>query len=176
LTDGYDIWIVTPDHLENWWELRLHALRDEPSAFSSDFEISQKSGPAYSERGHLDGGANRLLGANTSEGKIDAQAATYAEAGKRSHIAHIISVYTRPDYRGRGLAPMLVQAALDHLLTFPRITSIRISANTSNTTALRVYEKLGFTTWGEEPDAIRTPDGSCHNERHMVLTSGARRP
>lgn len=160
--------------LDAFWQLRLQALRDHPDAFGSDYEISRQQGPAYAERGYFTSGINRLFAAFTADGTLVAQAGTYEESGKRSHIANIISVYTHPQHRGRGLASQLVQACIDHLEAFPEVTSIRISVNSTNAAALHTYEKLGFETWGEEPDAIRTADGSCHNERHMVLTTGAR--
>jgi ribosomal protein S18 acetylase RimI-like enzyme len=165
---------VTPDDIPAFWELRLLALHDHPSAFGSDYEHSRLAGPTYAERGYFDGGVNRLFAAYTSEGEIVAQAGTYVGAGQRSHIATVISVYTHPHHRGKGLASRLVQAAIDHLRAFPEITSIRIAVNASNLAAIHTYEKLGFVTWGEEPDAIRTADGSCHNELHMVLAKGTR--
>lgn len=171
----YTIRVVTPNDLEAFWQLRLLALRDAPDAFGADYETSQQHGPAYAERGFFANGVPSLFGAYTSEGEVVAQSATFAETGKRSHIAHIVSVYTHPDHRGNGLGTRVVEAARDHLLTFSEITSIRISVNANNVAAIAIYERLGFVTWGEEPDAIRTKDGSCHNERHMVLASGARR-
>lgn len=162
---------ATIQDLPAWWELRLRSLRDHPEAFGSDYEESRRTGPTYIERGYFDGGINRLFAAFTPAGDLVAQAGTYEESGKRSHIGNVISVYTHPDHRGNGLASRLVQAAIEHLQSFQAITSIRISVNADNHIAFRTYEKLGFVTWGEEPDAIRTADGSCHNERHMVLAN-----
>lgn len=175
MTTGYKIRRVTIENLDEWWNLRLMALQDAPSAFGSDYAISLAQGPSYAERGYFDGGPNRIFGAYSSDGEVVAQAGTYGEDGKRSHIAHVISVYTHPEHRGLGLASQLVHQCIEHLQSFPEITSIRISVNASNTGALRIYESLGFVVWGEEPDAIRTADGSCHNELHMVLHTGAHR-
>ena len=175
MNDSYQIREVKPDDIEDFWSLRLKALREHPEAFGADYEASRAAGPSYTERGYFGGSVNRLFAAFTLDGALVAQAGVYAESGKRSHIAQIISVYTHPDHGGRGLASDLVQACIDHLQGFEEITSVRISVNSANTAALRCYEKLGFKAWGEEPDAMRTADGSCHNEVHMVLTSGARR-
>lgn len=170
----YDVREITQDEVPPFWVLRLQALHDHPESFGSDYEESRRKGPTYTERGYFDGGVNRLFASFTDKGELIAQAGTYEELGKCSHIAKIISVYTHPDHRGRGLASRLVQLAIDHLHHFPDITSIRISVNSNNAPALHIYEKMGFVTWGKEPDAIRTADGSCHNERHMVLVSNTR--
>ena len=175
MTDNYLVRAISPDDLDAWWQLRLKSLHDHPDAFGSDYETARQEGPKYAERGFFNTGSSRLFAAFTVDGKLVAQAATFAESGKRNHIAHVVSVYTHPDHRGHGLASRLVQACIDHLQSFADITSIRISVNADNAAALHTYRKLGFEVWGEEPDAIRTADGSCHNELHMVLTSGARR-
>lgn len=175
MTTNYEIREVIPTDIDAFWQLRLKALHDHPDAFGSDYESSRALGPPYVEHGYFEGGVNRLFAAFTANGVLIAQAGVYGESGKRSHIANIISVYTHPDHRGHGLALTLVQMCIDHLKSFPEFTSIRISANSSNVAAIRTYQKLGFESWGEEPDAIRTADGSCHNELHMVLNSGARR-
>ena len=176
MTNTYVIREVFQEDIDAFWQLRLQALHDHPDAFGSDYEESLRNGPTYAERGYFESGnVNRLFAAFASTGDLVAQAGTYAEFGKRSHIANVISVYTHPKHRQCGLASRIVQACLNHLASLPAITSIRISVNSRNTSAIHTYEKLGFVTWGEEPDAIRTADGSCHNERHMVLTSGARR-
>ncbi len=175
MAGDYIVREVTPTDIEPFWILRLQALRDHPAAFGSDYDESRRNGPTYAERGYFEGGVNRLFAAFTPADDLVAQAGTYAETGKRSHIAHVISVYTHPAHRGNGLASALVQACIEHLRACESITSIRISVNASNIAALRTYEKLGFETWGEEPDAIRTADGSCHNERHMVLVASTKR-
>lgn len=168
---------VTIEDLDAWWSLRLMALKDAPSAFGSDYATMRDRDPHpfYLDRGYLTGGPNMLFAAITGDGRVVAQAGTYVEDGKRSHIAHVISVFTHPGHRGQRLASQLVQSCIQHLQTFPEITSVRISVNASNAGALRIYESLGFVVWGEEPDAIRTADGSCHNELHMVLQTGAHR-
>ena len=131
---------ATVQDLPAWWELRLRSLHDHPDAFGSDYEESRRTGPTYIERGYFDGGINRLFAAFTSAGDLVAHAGTYEESGKRSHIGNVISVYTHPDHRGNVLASRLVQAAIEHLQSFPAITSIRISVNADNHIAFRTYE------------------------------------
>lgn len=167
----YTIRKVEPSDLDAFWQLRLKALADHPEAFGSDYATSKASGPSYTERGYFEGGIDSLFAAFSADGELVGQAGTFAEGGKRSHIAHIISVYVHPDHRGHRIGASLVQKCIDHLRSFSAITSIRISVTASNNSALRIYVQLGFVAWGEEPDAIRTADGSCHNELHMVLTN-----
>ncbi len=169
MTGGYRIGRVEESDLPAWWDLRLLALQTSPAAFGSDYETAKLAGPSYAERGYFGGGTNALFAAWDEGGELVAQSATFADTGKRSHIGSVISVFTHPRHRQQGLARALVLTAVAHLQQFPEIESIRISVNSSNEIARRTYEQIGFVTWGEEPDAIRTADGSCHNECHMVL-------
>lgn len=144
-------------------------MRDHPEAFGSDYESARRAGPRYAERGYFQGGPNALFAAWSSDNRIIGIAASFAETGKRTHIAHVISVYTLPDFRSNGIATALVQTIVRHLQGFQHISSIRISVSASNHQAVRCYERLGFVRWGIEPDAIALPDGSTVSEIHMVL-------
>lgn len=170
--NGYTIRPTDASELESWWALRLRALKDHPAAFGSDYETSLAQGPTYAERDYFNDGANALFGAFSEDARLIGQAATTREVGKRAHIAHVISVYVHPEHRGHQIGTRLVQSAIEHLRTFPEITSIRISVNSSNVPARTAYERLGFEAWGEEPDAIALSDGSLHAELHMVLRAG----
>lgn len=166
----FDIRAIEPHELDAWWDLRLTGLRDHPEAFGSDYETSRRAGPSsYIERGYFEGGTALLIGAFTPNGEIVAQAGAFAETGKRAHIACVFSVHTRSDYRGNGLGTAVVAFCIKHLRQFPHISIIGLSVTATNTHAVKTYEKLGFVAWGEEPEAIGLPDGSRHNEIHMVL-------
>lgn len=160
---------VRRDDLDTWWSLRLKALHDHPEAFGSDYETARARGPHYTDEWFGEG-VNRLFGAYIPEGDVVAQAGVFGESGKQSHIANVISVYTHPDWRGRGISRRLVEAAIAHAKVFPQLSHLRISVNAENISALRIYERAGFEMWGREPAAIRTADGMLHDEFHLSMT------
>jgi ribosomal protein S18 acetylase RimI-like enzyme len=59
-------------------------------------------------------------------------------------VAAVGNVYTRRDRRGRGLAARVTSAVVDELLRL-KIRTIVLNVNQSNTSAIHVYERLGFT-------------------------------
>jgi ribosomal protein S18 acetylase RimI-like enzyme len=59
-------------------------------------------------------------------------------------VAAVGNVYTRRDRRGLGLAAT-VTSAVTHELLRMRIRTIVLNVNQSNASAIRVYERLGFT-------------------------------
>lgn len=158
------------DELDDWWEMRLVALQHHPDAFGSSFEWAKEQGPSYLiERNFRDTSAlNRIFVACDADGSMLATAGVFRDSGKRSHIAVIWGVYTRPEHRGQGLSKRLITTAMDHCRSFPDIRQIHISVNADNAPAKRVYESAGFVTWGREPRAIVLPDGD-YDELHMAI-------
>ena len=79
--------------------------------------------------------------------------------GRCGHIANA-SYAVAPGARGRGVGRALVEASLAEAgrLGF-RILQFNAVA-VDNTTARRLYEKLGFTQLGIIPGGFRRPDGS----------------
>ncbi len=62
-------------------------------------------------------------------------------------LVHIGAVYTRPAYRGRGLAKAVVTAICrEALRRRPRVT---LTVSPANAPAWRAYEALGFYPWDE---------------------------
>lgn len=72
------------------------------------------------------------------------------------HVAALGNVVTHPNHRGQGLAAHTISATC-HALIDQGITHIGLNVMSSNTSAIRCYEKLGFHTTHDfiECDLIR---------------------
>lgn len=85
--------------------------------------------------------------------------ALIAMAGQRMNPpgwTEISAVCTHPDHRGKGLAGRLVQAVAAAVLDAGEVPFLHVAG--SNTTAIRLYEALGFTRRRETVFvALRTP-------------------
>ena len=92
---------------------------------------------------------------------IRRESALIAMAGERLHPTgwtEISAVCTDPDYRGQGLAGRLVRAVAAGI--FERGETPFLHAAAANESALRLYEKLGFTLRRTMPIALLTHKGS----------------
>ena len=172
-----EIRAITRDEVPQWWELRLRALKDHPEAFGSDYETSRQRGYGFVVDRNFgpDAGNNVILAAFDPDGTILSTAGVFRETGKRSHIAMIIGVYTRPESRGRGLSRRLIDAAIAHCRAASGVLQVHIAVNADNAPARHVYESAGFVPWGVEPRAIALPD-RYDDEIHlaMMLDDGSR--
>ena len=75
------------------------------------------------------------------DGRLVAMAGERLSTGDHTEIS---AVCTLPEYRGRGLGSALVIAVVDGIRS--RGGEAMLHAATTNTTAIRLYEELGFVT------------------------------
>jgi len=85
---------------------------------------------------------------------------------KRRHIAAIWGVYTKPSHRGQGLSRALLTMCFRHVGGWEGVDVIQLSAAETSAPAMRLYESLGFETWGREPHGTRV-NGRSITEVHM---------
>jgi ribosomal protein S18 acetylase RimI-like enzyme len=76
-------------------------------------------------------------------------------------------VYVAPPHRSRGVGQALVEAALGFASTLPGITQVLLCVSEKTPPAVALYQRLGFVTWGIEPDALRVR-GEPVADRHMI--------
>jgi GNAT superfamily N-acetyltransferase len=63
-------------------------------------------------------------------------------------VAAVGNIYTRRDCRGRGLAARVTTAVVNELLRMG-IDIVALNVNQQNSSAIKVYQRLGFALYGE---------------------------
>lgn len=143
--------------LRAYRELRLEALAAHPEAYGSDY-TDQANDPDSVWMGRiqasLEGKASRIFLAEDGEQFVGLAAAYREKGAKVCHSATLVSVYVRPNHRARGLAGRMI----DHVLAWCASVGVRIlrlTVVTSNTPAIRCYQRCGFSVYGIQPQVIR---------------------
>ena len=131
-------------------DVRLEGLQNAPEAFGSTYEAEcDRPVEAFAEtlaKGHVAGAF--------VDGELLGVAGFYVMSGpKTSHRGAIWGVYVRPAGRGKGLG----RALIGHLLAEAAglVKQVHLTVVTDNAAAVRLYEQLGFSTYGTEPRALR---------------------
>ena len=83
-----------------------------------------------------------------------------------AHRANVYGVSVAPAARGQGCGDALMRSALEHVHTWPGVTSLHLAVMDTQPAAQRLYERHGFQVWGRQPDAVRR-DGRVLSEVWM---------
>ena len=95
---------------------------------------------------------------------------TLFPVGGRSRMRHRceIGIAVRRAYWGRGLGALLMREVLS-LAPGLRFSQAELGVYADNTRAVKLYEGLGFETWGRVKNACLMPDGRLRDELLMGL-------
>ena len=74
--------------------------------------------------------------------------ANWSNREKIRHVANVYGLYARPDFRGQGIASLLMTRLLDELDAMPQIRIVSLQVNRESAAAVALYEKMGFETVG----------------------------
>jgi len=131
-------------------ELRLFALQDNPTAFSADYETNLGHPPVYWQnklRG--DEGSAMFLSEN-NDNLIGMTGIYRGPSPKTAHSAEIYSVFVHPEWRGLHIAESLIEACIEWARA-KAVDIVKLSVNAENESAIRCYQRCGFTIYGTEP-------------------------
>ena len=143
-------------------DIRLEGLQTNPEAFGSTYE-AEKDRPIESFVESLS--KSHMAGAFV-DGDLLGVAGFYVLAGpKLAHRANIWGVYVRPVGRGKGLGRAIISHLLEAAAT--QVKQVHLSVVTDNAPAVRLYEQLGFRTYGTEPRSLMA-GGRYYDEYLMV--------
>lgn len=137
--------------------LRLEGLRLFPEAFSSDYEDQKDHPPAFWQKrieSTLSGQDQCLYVAESASGDLVGMAGLVrGDSRKERHTALIVGVYVQKACQGQGLAEKLVTACLDWGQS-QGVVIAKLGVGAYNTPAIRLYQRLGFEQYGNEPQAL----------------------
>lgn len=158
---------LVPSDAPAYQALRLAALRDSASAFSSSYPEECET-PLAIIGGHMAPDSVRYRFGAFDGVELVGMAALGREAAiKVRHKAFIRGMYVDPSHRGKGVARQLMAAALACAGALSGVRQIVLAVTAGNESALALYESTGFTVYGREPDALLV-DGVFYDDLQMM--------
>ena len=152
---------IEEERWEEYRDLRLDALKNEPIAFGSAYE-EEKSMNEDVWRQRL---KNALFA--IENGKLVGMIVFVFNPNiKTNHIANIFGVYVESEYRGRGIGKKLLDSVLEAIKENWDIVKINLSVNVQQEAAIGLYEKCGFEKIGMLKKELRI-DGIFYDELIM---------
>ena len=110
-----------------------------------------------------------MLGALTQDGSVVGNVGIFP-IGERFKVRHRASlgIAVVQEYWNTGLETVLINGAID-LARKAGYEQLELGVFSDNSSALHLYQKLGFQEVGRMPNAFKLPDGSYADEIMMVL-------
>ena len=154
---------MTANDWQLWKNFRLDALKNAPESFGSSYEeeINWSDLDFQTSLAKSD-----ILGVFVDNSLISCAGFYSLKSAKTKHRGVIWGMYTRPEYRGQGIASALIKKVINHARS--RVTQLHLTCVTSNPGAIALYQKYGFKIYGEEPNSLKI-DTQYFHEYMMIL-------
>ncbi|KTD33604.1 methyltransferase [Legionella nautarum] len=148
---------------ELWKSCRLEALKNSPESFGSSYEEEVLMSDIDFQHRLTKG---YVLGAFVDDLLVSSVGFYKLNSLKTKHRGVLWGMYTRLEYRGKGIATALIQTLIQHARTC--VTQLHLTCVVSNFVARAFYQKQGFRIYGTEPKALKIND-TFYDEYLMVL-------
>jgi ribosomal protein S18 acetylase RimI-like enzyme len=148
-------------------EIRLEALKSHPEAFSTSYE-SEVTAPIEQFESKLEFEHFYIFGAFEDDKLIGTVTLILETKTKLSHKAHIVAMYVRPHFRRLGTRRNLMIKAIQKAKGIERIEQVYLTVTASNEPAKKLYQSLGFKTYGIDKRGLKIED-SYFDDELMVL-------
>jgi cyclohexyl-isocyanide hydratase len=87
---------------------------------------------------------------------------------KLRHKGLLFRMYVDPQFRGKGIAHLLIKALVERVERLEDIEQINLTVVSNNPVAKKLYEKFGFTSFAVEKNALKWK-ALYYTEEQMVL-------
>ena len=124
---------------EDYRDLRLEALKKDPTAFESSYEEQR-----LSKENKWKKGIHNVLFAVSDGTPIGMIVYVFEDKMKTKHIANIYGVYVKKEFRGMGIGRQLIESAISMIKQNKNIIKINLTVNPKQKAALGLYKKFGF--------------------------------
>jgi len=167
MKDSIQIGKLAVEQWQDYRKLRLKALQTDPLAFFGSYEIEKAKPAKFWQKGLGDSLKEKpivWLFAKSASGKpMGMIGVLFSQRPKTKHVAHIISLYVKENYRGNGIGKKLIEAILEKIKTHRDVRKVKVTAISSQETAIGLYKSLGFKKVGKLNKELRL-EGKFYDE------------
>jgi RimJ/RimL family protein N-acetyltransferase len=157
------------EDVEAFWKLRLRGLREHPEAFGASYEDAKEMPMEKVKERLSDSDSSFILGAfNETEGLIGMVGFMQETSRKTRHKGIIWGMYVDRSFQGQGVGKKLLISLIKSASTLPELEQINLAVVDRNVNAKRLYQSLGFVTYGAEQNALKIDKNTYVNDELMV--------
>lgn len=161
--------LLEPGDAQQYMELRLEGLKENPEAFATSYEeVVQNKNAVQQFEENLRLATSYNLGA-FEDGRLIGMVTLFPETKEKlKHKATLFAMYVTPVKRGKGIAAALLEKTIQQARDIKGIKKINLSVVSINQGAKSLYKKYGFETFGVEEKALKIKN-VYYDEEYMSL-------
>ncbi len=140
-------------------EIRLACLKNASDYFGSTYE-EEASNPRLKFENFIENGSpdNFMFGAFDHDRLIGITGFKRMERERDRHRGEVVQVYVDASYRGQNVGETLIRSVIEQGFTLEGIEQVQLSAIAHNEKAIKLYEKIGFRTFGIQTNYFKIGD------------------
>lgn len=160
---------LVPADVADYRRVRLEALKGEPENYGSTFEEESVKARLVSEVPiEKQSSIHVVFGAFDGAELVGIMAYFREERRKLQHRGKVTQVYVAPYYRGQGIAKKILQDLIDYAFSQHGLEILTLEVVDSNNAAVKVYESVGFKSYGRMEGYFKTERGYTA-QQFMIL-------
>lgn len=158
---------IRSNEVDEFWELRLEALKAHPEAFENDYEDSLAKSVEEIRTSYKESNDSFIVGAFTDGRLVGTTCFQRHINNKVRHKGFIWGLYVSPEVRGIGLSKALLLKTIEYVKNLRGVEQINIVVEATNIPAMRACEAVEFEEYGFEKNAMKI-NGKYVDEVHLV--------
>src|SRR5215211_1217143 len=150
---------LEPHEAAIYREIRLACLKNSSGYFGSTYE-EEASNPKLKFEMLIENESpdNFMFGAFDHDDLIGITGFTRMIRQRDRHRGEVVQVYVDASYRGQNVGETLIRRVLERAFTLEGIEQVQLSAIANNEKAIKLYEKIGFRTFGIQTNYFKIGD------------------
>lgn len=155
--------ILNEKDFQQFYAVRLNALKNCPEAFGSSYEEEKNRSFDFHKTRFLDSVSQAddhfMIGAfDNGEVLVGIVGFRREARNKTRHKAGIWGMYVEPAWRRMGVGRSLLSALLEKAGAMEGVEQVNLAVVSSNASAKKLYQSLGFLTYGVEKNALKVDE------------------
>ncbi|MCC3307743.1 GNAT family N-acetyltransferase [Psychrobacter sanguinis] len=153
---------------EDYYYLRLEALRNHPDSFGSSYE-EESTQTVQNFKEFLTTSTHLFIYGAFEDNELVGMVTLVRECLlKLKHRATITAMYISPKKRSCGIGKALLNRAIENARSIKELEQIYLTVGANNIPAKNLYSAIGFEVFGYEKNALKY-ESIYYDEEHMIL-------
>ena len=150
---------LEPQEARLYRAVRLACLKNAPDHFGSTYEEESRMPKLKFENCIEKEASEQFMWGGFDDGKIIGIVGfERLERQKARHRGEIVQMYVDESDRGQNIGEKLLRRLVKHAFSLNGIEQLQLSVIAGNHAAIKLYEELGFKTFGLQPRYFKVGD------------------